>query len=651
MAEEKVDIWTIDFDGCYCNPLIISELGILIPKLREDKSIPPEEKIQRIVEVFERNNKDFPMLEKAHKVNVGSNRQDVFIDQLNSNDHIHGVSSYAIYKAAFGEKLNQLLLADAFLEQDPGTHMNDALKELNDGFLHHDKSAAFMEKPVPFDELKVGLIYFQMHAAAHEYPDKEIDFTFVDDRDDIIRTLHEFFEENPQTIPPNVTLNLINHYYKHEVQQMVTEATKVHRPNEKSRLNPDYAKAALKAIKTGETEEHLAKIHSNSVAKGAPNKKRDWRNLFRRNHEKKNKGNVKPQDRTDFAGSANATRDWVEVEDNVAGIDNNNDKASGSPHADWRRNNAFTYGWKPTLERNEGNSAPKNQQGNQNAATDPPTDGKWAGAMIGGSSDPTRKFRSMMAHHRPEGPIRESNSQAAPNGLSSPSSSGAQHPSITTSKGAIPNTLLKYTEKDGTRVIAVLGQKYPMYQSTGKNSGQGGTFFPFSGIMEKDVPGYTKKGVFAKPSFDVYPISKILQERDNQYFPETLIQYINEQNVDKETMQRMGNIECLAISSEIGGGYWNTEEGKDLKTFIEDQFPDYMNGIRETYKDDIKALASIDQIPKNKFETITDPVDINEKIKQEIKEHEIGIHGDPRLPDGFKIKDMPESTTDYRHSM
>jgi len=56
------------------------------------------------------------------------------------------------------------------------------------------------------DDKKIVLLYAQMHRCASMYP--QSDFTFVDDRKDILRKLHSFYSENTLLIPQCVTLRL-----------------------------------------------------------------------------------------------------------------------------------------------------------------------------------------------------------------------------------------------------------------------------------------------------------------------------------------------------------------------------------------------------------------------------------------------------------
>ncbi len=204
--------------------------------------------------------------------------------------------------------------------------------------------------------------------------------------------------------------------------------------------------------------------------------------------------------------------------------------------------------------------------------------------------------------------------------------------------------LLKAVNKEGKRVITTIG-KYPFYQSTGRNSAQPETFFPFSGIYESNIANMYTRGALAKPSADILYGNNI----NSAYFPTALLDYILENEIDVNVISRLANIEAMTISYLIGGGYWNTDEGKTLGQFINKHFADYITDIYDEYKEAIEVCRSIQSKDDKNFKTITNFVDINQYLQERINGFEITM-GCPVIAGGYKVdnKNMPQPSSTAR---
>lgn len=113
------------------------------------------------------------------------------------------------------------------------------------------------------------------------------------------------------------------------------------------------------------------------------------------------------------------------------------------------------------------------------------------------------------------------------------------------------------------QIISIHGM--PFYKSSGLNSTFEGTWFPFFGIQEVDS-GFYSKGHFLKPFLPIFDMA--LLELLVKYFP-------NNPYDDAMLHQRFGSHAGILLSSWLGGGLWDTENGKLLKQALENKYPDF----------------------------------------------------------------------------
>ncbi|QEY52381.1 hypothetical protein [Legionella longbeachae] len=199
-----IRITSFDFDGCLFHRNYANS---------ENKDVIASNKI--FLDTIKQENQNFTQTIAF----IGSNRQSLNVDMANSFGK--GSCFPAIKKVSdyLGCTFDPFILADIYGDLPSGTSYDRAIQFLNRTYSgdHSDWI---------FDETKASLIYAQMHKAALENPTEEIIFDFYDDRGfgarspkDILEDLHEFFSQNPELVPPNVTLRL-NHYAGGNVSQM-----------------------------------------------------------------------------------------------------------------------------------------------------------------------------------------------------------------------------------------------------------------------------------------------------------------------------------------------------------------------------------------------------------------------------------------------
>ena len=144
---------------------------------------------------------------------IGSNRQSKAIDDLNSIKFTIGLgiikvgSCFPAIQAItnyLSVKFDSFLLADIYGHYENGNPLEDGTS-YNRAI---DPAFKGMHADWEFDETKATIIYAQMHKIALANPKEEIVFDFYDDRNDILYSLHNFFNNNKELMPRNVTLHL-----------------------------------------------------------------------------------------------------------------------------------------------------------------------------------------------------------------------------------------------------------------------------------------------------------------------------------------------------------------------------------------------------------------------------------------------------------
>ncbi|MBL7481111.1 hypothetical protein [Legionella bononiensis] len=214
------EIYSFDFDGCLANLLYLSS---------------KKKDIIRANQVLLAQIKSSP---NPKIILVGSNRQGLMDDFTNAADNERG-SCFPAIKLISQElnsheaptTLDELLLSDIYNDMPDGASFKEAMKYINKN--NKDYKVGKIKKPEQFpnwihDESKLTVIYAQMHKMAKEHPYDDLQFNFIDDREDILNHLHDYFLKYPELIPHNVTLNLKRYMgpidkFENPIDPLVTE--------------------------------------------------------------------------------------------------------------------------------------------------------------------------------------------------------------------------------------------------------------------------------------------------------------------------------------------------------------------------------------------------------------------------------------------
>ena len=120
---------------------------------------------------------------------------------------------------------------------------------------------------------------------------------------------------------------------------------------------------------------------------------------------------------------------------------------------------------------------------------------------------------------------------------------------------------------DGPRLMTVI-RGFPMYRSTGNNSGYKNTWFPHLGI---DGTRWIRKPRIC--------------------LPEAVIQFCKQIKLDKQiALNRFGNLQTTCISASIGDGLWITSKGIRLKKYLQKHYAFYF--LANDVKEKILALQN-----------------------------------------------------------
>jgi hypothetical protein len=209
----KMYVYSLDYDGCMAENSI------------EDIIATNKELIDEMI----------AHINAGDKVTlcVGSNRQNRGMDVKNSGKG--NPSVFSAYPALVNHIKSQIqdndkkrnIQFDTILTRDtlndvaPGTHFKNECENI----LHVRENLApslseFKTLNPPdgakhgVDESKISILYAQIHHFASLHPSEQIEFTFKDDRANILKNLHTFYSQHPELIPNNVTLNLEQKFSK-----------------------------------------------------------------------------------------------------------------------------------------------------------------------------------------------------------------------------------------------------------------------------------------------------------------------------------------------------------------------------------------------------------------------------------------------------
>lgn len=159
-------------------------------------------------------------------------------------------------------------------------------------------------------------------------------------------------------------------------------------------------------------------------------------------------------------------------------------------------------------------------------------------------------------------------------------------------------------DPDGTRLVTTF-HGHPFYQSTGTSSNAKGTWFPFNGFQEKEVKDTdTPSGYLIKPSC-VYANYYLLSLWLSKKFVEN---YSREMTQHEVTLGiRFGGFDGMCISYLLGGGFWDTEVGKNVGQWI-----------RADFRQLLLALSHEVNAFRNHYPEVIPVVDFSKKEKSDI---------------------------------
>lgn len=142
-------------------------------------------------------------------------------------------------------------------------------------------------------------------------------------------------------------------------------------------------------------------------------------------------------------------------------------------------------------------------------------------------------------------------------------------------------TVIDKKHDDRRHVMNIGG--IPFYQSTGRNSQEPHTWFPFFGLIVEKQP-FAPKGMFIKPNSDL----------NEDFFPKKIINHIIK-NYDslQKIIFRFGNFEAMCISMLMGGGFWENKAGVLLKIFILQNYEQEIEILRENISPALNEVKNI----------------------------------------------------------
>ncbi|HHF7368160.1 TPA: hypothetical protein ACPSKY_003311 [Legionella bozemanae] len=206
-----IRVASIDFDGCLSHQDYINQMMHSGDRVQACINSNPV-LIQKLQEM------------QIDKVIVGSNRQDVYMDISNAKNHkADGPGScFPLFKALsqeVGAKFDGFLMGDIYSEKAHGHTLQGAEKLLKQR--HQYETSLIPNTGLGIskwinDENKISLIYAQIQKLALEHPEDQIEFSFFDDREDILEAVERFFENNKELIPGNVKIKTFRYYDQNE---------------------------------------------------------------------------------------------------------------------------------------------------------------------------------------------------------------------------------------------------------------------------------------------------------------------------------------------------------------------------------------------------------------------------------------------------
>lgn len=243
---KTINVASIDYDGClshksYQGSVMASENPDIVKELIEHNPI----LIQKLQEM------------QVHRIMVGSNRQEIYTDAVESQfrdfkaNKVHKFGSCfpALEKIAsyVGASFEDFVLADMYSGLQHGHTVREAKKHQENS--NYTATSGFYElgngiSSWEFDHEKVSIVYAQIQKLALENPEDQIVYSFIDDREEILKAVENFFIDYPEMIPSNVTIKTMRYYDTNPKDavgsNMILEERKTISPRAETKPNPYY---------------------------------------------------------------------------------------------------------------------------------------------------------------------------------------------------------------------------------------------------------------------------------------------------------------------------------------------------------------------------------------------------------------------------
>jgi hypothetical protein len=266
----KIIVASIDYDGCLSHPGYQQALEDF-----PDKPMPDV--------LMDNNPIIMEFLRSKHPLILmnGSNRQDVRTDFSNSNNSRGAIGSYFSMLEAIGEKIGEgtvvspFVLTDLYADKEDG-YASERAKKLHTIAPHQYPPGSTVngfkgEPEWSFDDQKVSIVYAQIQKLSLAHPDDEIEYNFIDDREDILSSVVNFFAQHPEMIPGNVTLK-IQRYYNANTDSKSTQAI--------MKLEEKVLPPSISEHSTSTKANPLYKETLKAWAQTWARKKKDWDNAI-----------------------------------------------------------------------------------------------------------------------------------------------------------------------------------------------------------------------------------------------------------------------------------------------------------------------------------------------------------------------------------
>ncbi|HHF7374169.1 hypothetical protein [Legionella bozemanae] len=247
----KIKIASIDWDGCLSHASYQTAV-------KADFHNKPEERRKFPDLCIEHNPLLINKLKELgiNKIMVGSNRQDIRGDSsdtyVREKETIYQTgSSYPNLQEIathIGAEFDTFLLGDLYSGLEPGATHKAAIALQKDYNYPPDFKCATEGKKVSeweFEKNKISLIYAQIQKLALQHPNDEVEYTFFDDRKEILEAIENFFRANPEMIPGNVKIKTYRYYNTVESKDrndsvMKLEERETLESNPTVKANPNY---------------------------------------------------------------------------------------------------------------------------------------------------------------------------------------------------------------------------------------------------------------------------------------------------------------------------------------------------------------------------------------------------------------------------